>query len=155
EAMLAGSGPFEPREALRIARDLASALDAVHRAGLVHGDLKASNVMLERAAEGAAPAADGAALPRRVVLMDFAAASPRATGDEGAARFATPIYAAPELLSGSASTHATDVYALGVLLYRLVSGHYPLEAGTTEELRARHARGEFVPLARRRAGLAR
>ena len=155
EAMLAASGPLEPREALRIARDLASALDAVHRAHLVHGDLKASNAMLERVTEPAAGARENAAPPRRVVLMDFGAASSSAPHGEGPARFATPMYAAPELLAGSAPTFATDVYALGVLLYRLVSGHYPIEAGTMEEVRALHARGEHVPLARRRPGLGR
>jgi len=155
EATLGASGPFEPHEAIRIARDLASALDAVHRAGLIHGDLKASNVMLEHTVEGAPQAIDGAAPPRRVVLMDFGASSSTATGDEGAARFATPVYASPQVLSGSAPTCSADVYALGVLLYRMVSGHYPLEAGTLEELRERHVRDERVSLARRRPGLGR
>jgi len=152
EDVLAARGPFEPGEAMRIGRDLASALDAVHRAGLVHGDLKASNVMLERAADATPPAAASPSITRRVVLMDFGAASTSTPGD-GAARFATPTYAPPEVLRGGPATPAADIYSLGVLLYRLVSGAYPLQADSVDELAARHSRGEAVALARRRRGL--
>jgi serine/threonine protein kinase len=152
EEVLAASGPFEPREAMRVVRDLASALHGVHRAGLAHGDVKASNVMLERLAEPAPGDAAVTPTPRRVVLMDFGAASASGPVD-GAARFATPIYAPPEVLAGGPATPSADIYALGVVFYRLLTGAYPLEAGTVDELSACHARGEMVPLARRRRGL--
>ena len=155
EELVASRGPFEPREAMRIGRDLASALGAVHRTGLVHGDLKASNVMLERRPDGVTRTMVGGPAARRVVLMDFGSASPNLPGDDGAARFATPLYAAPEVLERGSTSAAADLYALGVLLYRLVSGYYPIEAKDPDELRARQARGERVPLARRRRGLPR
>ena len=173
EGVLARTGPLEVGEALRIGRDLASALDAVHRAGLVHGDLKAGNVTIERGHEpgggamapaGAAPAnaerrgapaaAGAPATPRRVVLMDFGAASASLAAQAGALpRYATPLYAAPELLAGGTASAATDVYALGVLLHRLLTGAHPYEAASVAELIAAHTRGGRVPLARRRRGL--
>ena len=108
EEVLAAHGPFEPREAMRVVRDLASALHGVHRAGLVHGDVKSSNVMLERLAEPAPGDAAGTPTPRRVVLMDFGAASASGPVD-GAARFATPIYAPPEVLAGGPATPSADI----------------------------------------------
>ena len=101
-------------EALQgLARDLAGALRAVHEAGLVHGDVKASNTMLDR---------DGNAL-----LMDFGAGFER-NGEATRLTTGTPRYLAPEVARGEPATTAVDLYALGVLLHRAATGDYP-EAG--------------------------
>ncbi|HEY8549131.1 MAG TPA: protein kinase [Vicinamibacterales bacterium] len=129
EAQLRAQGPLGGREAALVGRELCRALAAVHGAGLVHRDIKAQNVMRE---------AGG-----RLVLMDFGAgevlqteaqrASGRVTG--------TPLYLAPELLTGSPATVRSDIYSLGVLLYHLVTNAYPVKASTLEELRLVHRQG--------------
>src|SRR5688572_19737903 len=137
EDLLSLLGPWSAREAAAIGMDLCAALAAVHGAGLVHGDLKTQNVMRE-----GAPGHPGGA--GRIVLMDFGSAQASASpvGDAPG----TPLYTAPEVLAGGRVTAAADLYALGVVLYRLVSGRYPVEARSLEELRARLDRGEVTPL---------
>jgi serine/threonine-protein kinase len=110
EDVLRNDGPFGAREAALIGIDLCSALAAVHAQGLVHRDIKAQNVMRE----------DGG----RIVLMDFGAGQEGHTG-AAAPSVGTPVYMAPEVLDGSPATPATDLYSLGVLLFRLVTGQYP------------------------------
>src|SRR5579862_1818367 len=118
-AVLVGEqGTFGAREAALIGLDVARALSAVHRSGLLHRDIKAENVMRE---EGG-----------RILLMDFglSALEQRQTNIAG-----TPNYMAPELFEGGHSSVATDIYAMGVLLYFLVAGDYPVHLGglTTRE----------------------
>jgi serine/threonine-protein kinase len=134
EERLTEAGPFAAHEAALIGLDLCRALAAVHAAGLVHGDLKAANVMRE---EGG-----------RILLMDFGAASERLGVPLGAARigFGTPLITAPEILRGEARGPAADIYSLGALLFRLVSGRYPVEATTAEELAAKHDNGDQASL---------
>ena len=110
--LVLAQGPFGYREAALIGLDVAKALSAVHRAGLLHRDIKAENVMRE---EGG-----------RILLMDFGLSTlpQRQTGVAG-----TPTYMAPELFSGSEATVATDIYAVGVLLFYLVTGQHPVRLG--------------------------
>lgn len=125
EALLAARGPLGAQEAATTGLDLCRALAAVHAAGLVHGDLKAANVMREQGG--------------RIVLMDFGSG-----GDAGggAARTGTPLSAAPEVLAGDPATAASDLWSLGALLFRLVAGRHAVAAATLAELREKHARGE-------------
>jgi tRNA A-37 threonylcarbamoyl transferase component Bud32 len=128
--LLHAHGPFSAREAALVGLDLCRALAAVHGAGLLHGDVKAHNVMRE---EGG-----------RTVLMDFGTGKDlshdRAPRHQRAADdFAgTPLYLAPEVFEGHARTKATDIYSLGVLLYHLVTGSYPVEGRTREEVERAH-----------------
>jgi predicted Zn-dependent protease len=131
EQCLVEQGPFGAREAALVGVDLCSALAAVHAAGLVHRDVKASNVM--RVQGG------------RIVLLDFGSGSDRGRG-QSATMAGTPHYMAPELLRGEDSGTAADVYSLGVLLYRLVSGEYPVTGGGLADLREAHGSGRAVPL---------
>ena len=100
----------------------------MHQAGLVHGDLKAQNVMRE---------AGG-----RIVLMDFGAGRDLLTAAGAGATAGTPLYLAPEMAAGGPPTAAGDLYSLGVLLFYLVSGSFPVSGQTPEEVRAAHQRGE-------------
>jgi len=117
---------------LSIGRELARALGVVHARGLVHGDLKASNVMRCR---------DG-----RIVLMDFGCAHDLGTQAGGGVLHGTPAYLAPEGLAGAAPTPASDHYALGVLLFRLASGRFPSQARDLEGLREEHRQGTLLRL---------
>jgi non-specific serine/threonine protein kinase len=142
EQLLDRDGPFAAREATVIGMDLCAALAALHAAGIVHRDVKTTNVMREQGG--------------RIVLMDFGAVREMAAASKVHAREAavgTPLAMAPEILRGEPAGTASDLYSLGVLLYRLVSGHFPVEATTLVELAARHARGEIVHLRDRRPDL--
>ena len=119
EHLLRAQGPFGAREAALIGLDLCRAVAAVHRAGLIHGDIKAHNVMRE---EGG-----------RTVLMDFGASRDLTqTGDHDVV--GTPVYLAPEVLSGKPQTKASDIYALGILLYHLLTNDYPVGGQTWSEV---------------------
>ena len=130
-------GPIHATEAALIGIDLSRALRAVHDAGLVHGDVKAANVMRDE--EGT------------IVLLDFGSA--RVLEDSEERISGTPLVMAPEVLLGEDPSPVSDLYSLGVLLYRLVSGEYPTEAATVEELADKHRLGEALPLSTRRPGL--
>lgn len=113
EDVLLEQGPFGAREAALVGVDLCRALTAVHRAGMVHRDVKTRNVMRE---EGG-----------RIVLMDFGAGAERIPSSASSLA-GTPHYIAPEILSGGAPGVPSDLYSLGVLLYRLVTNAYPARA---------------------------
>ena len=137
--MLEQGRGFTMTEAVEIGIDLCGAIAAVHEAGLLHRDIKCQNVMLAR---------DG-----RVVLMDFGTG--REQGDNSAAGLAgTPLYLAPELLSGLEPTVRSDIYSLGVLLYHLLTGSYPVQAESLRDLRLAHERGERADVSTARPGVA-
>ncbi|MPY89526.1 MAG: protein kinase [Luteitalea sp.] len=127
-------GPYSAEEAALIGQDLCRALAAVHGAGLLHRDLKAQNVMREQGG--------------RIVLMDFGAGE-RQHGPRPLLKAritGTPLYLAPEVISGGPSTVQSDVYGLGVLLFHLATGRFPVEASSYEELGDKHETGERVSM---------
>ena len=141
EQLLRDQGPFGAREAALIGVDLCRALAAVHGAGVIHRDVKAQNVMRE---EGG-----------RIVLTDFGAGiDVRAeTDDRERAISGTPFYMAPEVVRGEPATQRSDIYSLGVLMYRLVTATFPIEATSWNELRKKHAHREATLLRDRRPDL--
>jgi len=143
EDTLRSRGPLGAHEAAALGVEICRGLAAVHAAGLVHGDLTSTNVM--RVGDAGAVAGAG-----RIVLTDFGAAVERG-GMTGTA--VTPLACAPEVLRGGPPTEAADVYALGVLLYRLVTHAYPVEAESLDSLRRAHERGARPTLRDRRADL--
>lgn len=103
-------GPLPADDAARIGADVCAALAAVHAAGVIHRDVKATNVMRDSTG--------------RIVLGDFGAGAELAedTGEAGPQIAGTPLYLAPEVLQNRTATVASDLYSVGVLLYFLVTG---------------------------------
>ena len=120
-ARLHRAGRMSTAEALPIAEQLSAALVAAHSAGVIHRDLKCSNVILVEA-------------PPRAVVTDMGMARAATTdGDQvtGDAVVGTPAYMAPEQVEGgSRITAACDIYALGVVLFEMVTGVLPFVAET-------------------------
>src|SRR5262245_35830446 len=141
EQELRERGPFDVDRVTRIGIDLADALSTVHRAGLIHGDVKTHNVMC---------ASDG-----RTVLMDFGAGLEldETLLAESRDRAGTPVCIAPEVAAGGAPTQSSDVYSLGVLLYHLVTGTYPVAGRSLKEVCEAHAKGNRTPLSSARPDL--
>ncbi|MFG1607495.1 protein kinase [Actinoplanes sp. NPDC049265] len=118
------SGPMAWRDAVTLAAEIASALATAHAAGVVHRDITPANVMLTRA---------GA----KVVDFGISALVGQRDAAPDGTLLGTPAYLAPERLGGVHVSPAADVYALGVLLYRMLTGRLPWPAeNTTEALRA-------------------
>ncbi|HVS34680.1 MAG TPA: serine/threonine-protein kinase [Gemmataceae bacterium] len=122
-----GAGPLPPRQAARIIADLARGVDAAHRQGVVHRDLKPANVLLA----GGPAASIGEYTPK---ITDFGLAKRHGDGVKTTAGYilGTPCYMAPEQASGKADLigPATDVYALGAILYELLAGQPPFHGDT-------------------------
>jgi serine/threonine-protein kinase len=104
--------------ALEITERVSSALAYAHRAGVVHRDVKPANVMFD-------PAKDC------VKLTDFGISrAVDAEATRSGVLIGSPAYMAPELLAGARADAGTDMYALGVLLFQLLTGHLPFEGDT-------------------------
>lgn len=130
ETALRSRGQFGDHEVVAIGLELCKALAAVHRAKIVHGDVKAANVMRESSSG-------------RIVLMDFGISRriDRGDGSSSVGFAGSPLSMAPETLRHGLLTPASDIYSLGVLLYRLTSGHFPIEANTHRRLLEAHDSG--------------
>jgi serine/threonine-protein kinase len=114
-------GPLDWRIAVRICAEVAAALAAAHGERVVHRDIKPANVMLT---------------PAGAKVLDFGIAAPTGTPDpepDGPV-MGTPAYVSPERFEGMPATPATDMFALGVLLYHSLSGRLPWRAESNTEL---------------------
>ncbi|MEZ4302065.1 MAG: serine/threonine-protein kinase [Polyangiaceae bacterium] len=110
---LAYGGRVDVGRAVKIAAAAAAGLSAAHAANVVHLDVKPENIFLVHQADGG----------ELVKMLDFGLAA--AAGDAVASRAGTPEYMAPEQLRGAPAAAAMDVYALGVVLHEMLSGHAP------------------------------
>ena len=128
-ADLVAGGRLSAGEASHIGGEVCLALAAVHRANLVHRDVKAQNVM--RASDGG-----------RIILMDFGAGEFIGKRSNSGRVRGTPLYLAPEIFKGADATFASDIYSLGVLLYHLVTGGYPVISTSVASLVDAHLKGE-------------
>jgi serine/threonine-protein kinase len=124
-------GPLPPRRVFRICGEVASALAAAHADGLVHRDIKPANVMVT---------------PSGAKVVDFGIAAAAGPRDPEDILLGTPAYLAPERLTGGPVEPATDVYALGVLLYRLLAHESPWTVDTTTQMLSAHIYLEPTPM---------
>ncbi len=128
-------------DAVRIATNVAEALDYAHRHGVIHRDIKPANVMLH----------DG-----KPVVADFGIALAVSSGGESrltetGMSLGTPQYMSPEQVAGDQiGGPATDVYALGCVLYEMLVGEPPFSGGSRQALLGRIITGEIEPVAARR-----
>lgn len=133
-SLIEQQGPLPLVRARAIASQILSGLAAIHRAGLVHGDMKSDNVLVD--------AAD------RVTIIDFGLARSQGARPEWLDEHmlsGTPEYMAPELVMGRPITVAAEIYAVGVIVYEMVTGSTPFGGGTTTAIFERHLTDDVVP----------
>ncbi len=157
-------GPLPVHEALRIGIAIADALSAAHDAGVVHNDLKPSNVLLvqdepvrgsngSNGANGGKPEAGARDL---VKLIDFGAASLRESLDDDPQMVVgTPSYIAPERIQGVIGDPRSDLYSLGIVLYELIDGAAPFRSDRPKQVLSMHLTQEPPPLLSRYGALPR
>jgi serine/threonine protein kinase len=128
-AVVARDGPLAARHAVAVIEQVASALDAIHAAALVHRDVKPGNVLIDLNTDRAYLSDYG--LMRRALERSAITRTGEWVG--------TIDYAAPEQLRGAAVGPSADVYALGAVLYNALTGERPFPRGTVSETAQAHA----------------
>jgi serine/threonine protein kinase len=117
-----------PEAALRHAAEIAHALSIIHTAGVVHRDLKPGNIMLRD--------------DRTIALIDFGIShhldGTGQTSDASEQITGTPYYMSPEQVRGETTDERTDLYALGVILYQMLTGEKPFTGDTTDAILEQH-----------------
>lgn len=146
------TGPLAPGDAISIMMPVMRGVAAAHAEGVIHRDLKPANVFLCRAPDGS---------QREPKVLDFGVSKLSAPQDASHAHLTadgtmlgTPSYMAPEQLrAGMAVDHRADIYALGVILYEMLSGKRPFGPMSTSQLIVEIATGAPEPLSRHRPDL--
>lgn len=120
-------GPLSPREGSRVIQQIASALDRAHKAGIIHRDVKPSNILIDEECNA--------------WLSDFGTAHVHDASMSltGSALIGTPQYMAPEQVRGVEISPKTDQYSLAVILYQMCTGRLPYEAETPMGIILKHA----------------
>jgi hypothetical protein len=136
--------PLPLQDGLRIAREVASALDYAHQRGVVHRDIKPENVLLQAG---------------MAVVADFGIARALSTPSgqtitETGTQVGTPYYMSPEQAAGETVGPPSDVYSLGMMIHELLTGKLPFEARSSMGWAAAHLRDTPLPISQRRPDLA-
>ncbi|MCA9669331.1 MAG: protein kinase [Myxococcales bacterium] len=137
ERLIENDAALPPARALHIARQIALALGEAHHHDIVHRDLKPANILLT----------DKRGTPDFVKVLDFGIAKILRSTDESqltqtGAIFGTPYYLSPEQASGDDVDHRCDIYSLGVILFRMVTGALPFDADSGMEVLVKHLKEE-------------
>ncbi len=140
-------GPVAPGPALQIAHEILCALEAVHASQVVHRDLKPANIILRDDEKKGAT---------RVCLMDFGVSKSTAPArlespaiTRQGAIVGTPLYMAPEQISDEGLDERTDLYAVGVVLYEMLTGRQAFAGHSTAEVMAAVLRHDYAALSER------
>ncbi|HSN25663.1 MAG TPA: protein kinase [Kofleriaceae bacterium] len=134
-AAICAEGPLSVRRVAAIVDQILDGLAAIHAAGYAHGDIKTDNVLV-----------DGV---DRVTIIDLGLAceldKPANDNEDERVLSGTPYYLAPELVLGGAKSIASDLYAVGVILYELLTGAVPFTGGSLLEVMRKHVEDDVVP----------
>ncbi|MBZ0310267.1 MAG: serine/threonine protein kinase [Anaerolineae bacterium] len=129
--MLAKKKPLAPQEVLRIIREVCSALDYAHARGVIHRDVKPSNILLDK---------DG-----RAILSDFGLVLLTEAGTRGEI-FGSPHYIAPEqAVSSAKAVPQSDLYSVGIILYEMFTGRLPFDSDEPIEVALKHLQETIPP----------
>ncbi len=141
--LLVNENPLAVERVIDICMQSLAGIEEAHLAGVVHADLKADNIILDQRRAGV----------DTVKIVDFGIArlvTGVARDPEDRAISGTPEYMAPEVISGAPPSFASDVYAVGIILYELLAYKTPFFAGSTTEILANHLKALIPSLASRR-----
>jgi serine/threonine-protein kinase len=117
-------GPIPPAAARQIAQHVAQGLRAVHEKGIIHRDLKPENIMV-------VPGGGAKIVDFGIAWLEDTGGTPRTKLTREGEMIGTPAYMAPELLDGGVPNARTDIFAFGVILSEMLSGHHPSAGGST------------------------
>ncbi len=134
-------GPLEIADALRITSEIAAGLDAAHARGIVHADLKPSNILFDEHG--------------RAKIADFGIARTPQDTAESPQLFATALYVAPERVQGRPATPRSDIYALGLIVYEMLTGKPPFTSANPQVLLRDHLVRAPLPPSQVRPSLSR
>jgi hypothetical protein len=144
--LIAREHPLPVGRVLDIVCQVLSGIEEAHLAGVVHADLKSDNIIVDQRRAGTDV----------VKIVDFGIArlvtAPRDGEDRNIC--GTPEYMAPEVISGAPPGYAADLYAVGIILYELLTCQTPFFGGTTIEILSRQLRAEPEPPSKRRPDVA-
>jgi len=153
---IAREGALHPDEALRLIREVASALAHAHRHGIVHRDIKPANILLQDDHAVVADFGIARAVGRArgsALAPDEVEADGPATLTVAGTTLGTPAYMSPEQATGGIVDHRTDIYALGLVAYEALAGEHPFGVRTPREMLLAHVEETPPPLAGRVSGV--
>ena len=133
ERIAAFSAPLPLSETVYVFQRVCEAIDYIHRHGVIHRDIKSNNIKISSEGE--------------IKLLDFGIAKSQSTQQltQAGSVIGTLQYLAPELIRGGTADASGDVWALGVLLYEMVTGRVPFDADTVGDLCDRIGRVQYTP----------
>jgi len=139
--LLVTQNPLGVERVIDIVMQSLAGIEEAHLAGVIHADLKADNIILDQRRAGIDV----------VKIVDFGIARLITSArDEDRSISGTPEYMAPEVISGAPPSFASDIYAVGIILYELLAYKTPFFAGSTTEILANHLKAMIPSLAARR-----
>jgi serine/threonine protein kinase/tetratricopeptide (TPR) repeat protein len=144
--LLVNENPLAVERVIDLVCQSLAGIEEAHMAGVVHADLKADNIIVDQRRAGI----------DQVKIVDFGIArlvtGVRDTVEERSIS-GTPEYMSPEVISGAPPSFASDIYAVGIILYELLAEKTPFFAGATTEILTNHLKAQPAPLTARRQGV--
>ncbi len=143
QQLLAATGPLDWRRVLFILDQVCESLDEAHRAGIIHRDLKPENIMIVKNPEDFENESTKPEFSDFAKVLDFGLAKIRGGTDVFSVQshrdlFGTPFYMAPEQIRNEEVDHRSDIYALGCLVFRMLTDQHAVDAPSTFDVLRKH-----------------